>query len=361
MAPPPLTLCFLGDDLQAATDFAALAVGREIHLVPAGDTLELLFVADDRCDLIVVHGNPAGSSAESVVREVRSDTRLRLVPLVVILERADADATCRLYTAGADQVLVPPLAADLLAAVVSGLAQRWAPAREMVLQLSSLANDRDGANALVGQVLPASAVAELRATGRVQPRKHQGIGIIFADMVGFTAYCDHHDADAVVAMLDQVLGTMEEVAANHGVDKIKTLGDAFMGAAGLFSAVRNPERTCIDCGLAIIERCRALTGNPCDVRVGVNVGNVVSGILGRDTWHYDIWGDAVNVAARLQSKVRAGTVGVTASVWEDVGGLYEGTSLGPIEMKGKGEVEIVAIAGRKPPVTMRLARKPPQF
>jgi adenylate cyclase len=82
----------------------------------------------------------------------------------------------------------------------------------------------------------------------------------------------------------------------------------------------------------------------------------VAGILGTDTWHYDVWGDAVNVAARLQNEIEEGYVGVTAAVWERISGFYIGESLGERFLKGKGAVEVLAISARKPPVTMRFQR-----
>src|SRR5262249_6090088 len=153
---------------------------------------------------------------------------------------------------------------------------------------------------LLHAILPAPIVAELTATGAVQPRRRDRVGILFADIVGFTSYCERHAPEEVVEHLRRLVDAFEETAALHGVQKIKTIGDSFMAAAGLLEEVDNPVLPCVRSAREMIARAKELPPH-WDVRVGVHAGSVVAGLLGSRQYLYDLWGAAVNTAARVEA------------------------------------------------------------
>ncbi len=165
---------------------------------------------------------------------------------------------------------------------------------------------------------------------------------------GFTPFCDRHQdqPELIVHYLQQLFETWEEIASGFGVQKIKTIGDAFMAAAGLLEDARNPVLDCVRCGLRMIEATRRL----CDergqylgwnLRVGVHAGPVVAGVLGRRQYLYDLWGDAVNTAARLESHGKPGCVNLSLAAWQRVASHFRGEFRGCIEVKGKGVMELI--------------------
>jgi len=145
-----------------------------------------------------------------------------------------------------------------------------------------------------------------------------------------------------VSRLDALFVIFERITARHGLEKIKTIGDGFMAAGGLLQEVKDPLGSAIRCGLdmssTLIE---AQLG--WEVRVGVHSGPVVAGVVGQERYQFDIWGDTVNVAARMSEKSVPGSVAVTKDVWERIGRDFEGEALGEMEVKGKGKIPLFGI------------------
>ncbi len=134
------------------------------------------------------------------------------------------------------------------------------------------------------------------------------------------------------------------LAAKHGLEKIKTIGDAFMAAAGLLNTVVDPLDAAVRCGLELASTSiDARLGWA--VRVGVHVGPVVAGIVGQVRYQFDIWGDTVNVAARMAGKGKPGSVALTHDAWDQISSRFAGESLGALEVKGKGSIPVFEVRG----------------
>jgi adenylate cyclase len=139
-------------------------------------------------------------------------------------------------------------------------------------------------------LLPEAAAEEIRSIGTVIPRRYEGVAVLFCDVVNLTSYCDKHEPEEVVSRLDALFVAFERVSTAHGLEKIKTIGDAFMAAAGLLKQADDPLASAVLCGLHMATRSiDAQLG--WTVRVGVHVGPVVAGIVGQERYQFDIWGD----------------------------------------------------------------------
>jgi class 3 adenylate cyclase len=143
----------------------------------------------------------------------------------------------------------------------------------------------------------------------------------------------------VVNLLNDVFSEFDDLAEKHGLEKIKTIGDAYMAAAGLpeprADHVEAIVRFAIDM-LAAVERCQGLRGEPVRLRIGINTGSVVAGVIGRQKFIYDLWGDAVNVASRMESNGLANQIQVTQAVKDKLDDRYTFVERDPIPVKGKG-------------------------
>ena len=218
------------------------------------------------------------------------------------------------------------------------LSDREKKYRKQIEQAEKRAND------LLLAVFPEPIVCELKGAERPRPCRREGVAVLFADLVNFTSYCDLHEPEDVVGYLDQVVALWEQSSVAHKVQKIKTIGDAYMAAAGLFEVVDNPVLSCVQCGLEMIGAVQQLpTG--WDLRVGIDFGPVVAGVIGSRQYLYDLWGDTVNMAARMESHGTVGSITLTMDAWKQISHLARGWE-NVIEVKGKPKpVNTVRFAG----------------
>ena len=215
--------------------------------------------------------------------------------------------------------------------------------------------DHERADAMLTSILPASIAQELRTTGAVQPRFHPSTTILFTDFAGFTRFAEKSEPAVLVSFLDQVFSAFDEIAVKHGIERLKTIGDAFMAVGG----VPNANRThALDACLAALEMQRAirllnerrsrLRLPTLDLRVGIHSGPVMAGIVGKRKFTYDIWGDAVNLAARLESASEPRRINVSAAVVAQAGPYFDIEPRGRIEIKNKDPVEMYFLQRIRP-------------
>jgi CheY-like chemotaxis protein len=315
---------------------------RQGHAVAvAADGREALErVRDQPPDLILLDVILPGLSGFQVLERLKADERLRHIPVIMMSALDEVDSVVRCIETGAEDYLTKPFNPVLLQA-------RIGACLEKKRLLEAVEQERRRADELLHVILPGEVVQELKATDAVRPRRFEDVAVLFADVAGFTPFCDRSRPEEVVEHLQALVERAEEIALAHGVEKIKTIGDAFMAAAGLLRPAANPVLACLRCGLDLLAAGRALpTG--WDLRVGIHVGPVVAGVIGRRQYLFDLWGDTVNTAARLESHGLPGTVSLSGPAWQRVAGLCRGEPLGPVAVKGKGTLEVVRFAAFLP-------------
>jgi adenylate cyclase len=188
-------------------------------------------------------------------------------------------------------------------------------------------------------ILPGPAVAELEATGSVTPRRYPEVAVLFCDIVGFTAYCDAHAPETVIEHLQHLVEAFETFTARHDLEKIKTVGDAFLATGNLLQPHADAVMAALSCAFDMI---RAAREGPAgwELRCGLHVGPVVAGVVGRSKFSFDLWGDTVNVAARLVTVGDPGCVHLSEAAWSLVEGRCEVEPLGPVPVRGKGSLSV---------------------
>ena len=219
--------------------------------------------------------------------------------------------------------------------------------------LVSFARGREAAQArvesLLLNILPSEVVERLQADEASIAEHFEEASILFADVVDFTPLAGRLDAREVVALLDRLFGTFDELVDRHGVEKIKTIGDCYMVAAG----VPSPRTDHADAlaGLALEMQACAGTCLPesdhdLRLRIGISSGPVVAGVIGRRRFLYDLWGDTVNMASRMESHGTPDVIQITRATRELIGEDFLTEPLGIVEVKGKGAVETWRLVGR---------------
>ena len=230
----------------------------------------------------------------------------------------------------------------------------------LLLQYFVRAREREQARseALLLNVLPATVAARLKHEEGVIADAHDEVTVLFADIVGFTQLAERLSPRDVVALLDRVFACWDALALRHGVEKIKTIGDAYMAAAGIPLPRGDHAEAIAEVALAMrpeAQRCAAQAGVTLEVRIGIDSGPVVAGVIGRAKFIYDLWGDTVNTASRMESHAPPGAIQVTERAYERLRHAYELRPRGVVDVKGKGPMEAFLLVGRRPPVS-RLGR-----
>ncbi len=216
-------------------------------------------------------------------------------------------------------------------------------------QADALRLEKDRADALLLNVLPVSISSRLLAGERTIADEYPAVTVLFADIVGFTPLTARLPADEVVGMLGRLFARFDELVAARGLEKIKTIGDAYMAAGGLPEPLDDHAVRVVDLGLAMIDAAAQESDGIADLRlrVGVHSGSVIGGVIGHRKFAFDIWGETVNIASRLESHGIPGRVQVSAETWQIVKDLFDADPRGPIDLRGHGPVETFAIVGRR--------------
>ncbi len=316
--------------------------------ISAADGLEALERLDTApVDLVLLDVMMPRLDGFEALARIRANPALRHLPVLMISALSDLQHAVRGIELGADDYLPKPFDPVLLKARVGACLERKRWHDREVAYRGEIERERERADRLLHAILPAPAVAELKASDRVAPRRYEQVAVLFADIVGFTAYSEAHPAEAVVANLDRLVEACERLVAGHGLEKIKTMGDGLMASANLLQGHADPVLASVRCAFALIE---AAGTNPAawQLRVGIHVGPVVAGVVGRAKFSFDLWGDTVNVAARLSMLGADAAIYLSADAWAQVAGRCRGEPLGPISVKGKGEIEVYRCTGILP-------------
>ena len=212
--------------------------------------------------------------------------------------------------------------------------------RELDRARLEAATEKARAEALLGNVLPAPIADELKRSGRVQPKYARSATILFADIQGFTLLAERIEPARLIDLLDQYFSALDEICARYGLEKVKTIGDAYMAVAGVLAPER---RHPIDVCLAALDmqtivdrfkgRCETIGEHAVQLRIGIHTGPVIAGVVGKYRLTFDIWGDAVNTAWFMEAYGAPGRINVSETVAGQVQGLFELEPRGPIEAK----------------------------
>jgi class 3 adenylate cyclase len=274
-----------------------------------------------------------------VCQRLKADPATSDIPVIFLTAKTEAEDETKGFEAGAVDYIHKPFSPPVVLARV----QTHLNLRQTKEQL---AQEKRLVDKLLDNMLPAAAVSEIKASGKVTPRRFENVAVLFVDIVGFTSFCDRHEPEEVIGKLDSLFLLFEECARRNGLEKIKSIGDAFLATAGLLAPVADPLRAAVQCAVEIEEGV-ARSGHEWRVRAGVHVGPLMAGIVGQERYMFDIWGDTVNVASRLTSAASPQSVAVTEAAADGLSG-FKVSPRGTVEIKGKGPIAIVEIAAGEP-------------
>ena len=206
--------------------------------------------------------------------------------------------------------------------------------------------ERNRSEQLLLNVLPAPIAERLKNGQAVIADRVPDVGVLFADVAGFTPLSEAMPPERLVRLLDGIFTAFDELAETHGVEKIKTIGDAYMVASGLLDS--RPSHIDSLARMALEMQDEIVRFPSIELRIGLDVGPVVAGVIGRSKFIYDLWGDTVNTASRMQSHGIPGKVQTTERAFQRLKDLFEFEERGPIDIKGKGRMRTFILIGERP-------------
>ncbi len=209
-----------------------------------------------------------------------------------------------------------------------------------------IANERDRSDKLLLNILPEKTAQELKEHGKVKADRFESVSVLFTDFKGFTSFSEKLSPESLVQSVDFYFSKFDEIMEKHGLEKIKTIGDAYMCAGGLpFPSEDHAER--------MVRAAREIVAfvkeskeegdpeqTPFDIRVGINTGPVVAGVVGTKKFSYDIWGDTVNVASRMESNSEPGQINISENTYQLVKNKFKCSYRGEIEVKNRGKLKM---------------------
>lgn len=328
------------------------------HIVEANHGREAIeMLVREPFDLMLLDMEMPEMNGMEVLQVLRDAPHHPWPPVIVISGGTGIDDAVRCIELGAEDYLPKPFNPVLLRARVKTSVdkkqlrdQEVLRMRQLKRQHEALSQEQAKTEQLLLNILPRKIAQRLKGGEEHIADAFPNVSVLFADMVGFTKMSRTMTASALVEVLGDLFSRFDLITEKHGLEKIKTIGDCYMLAGGVPEPSDDHAQAVVD---AAMDMCKALeemherTGGALRMRIGVHSGPIVAGVIGIRKFTYDLWGDTVNVASRMESTGEPGRIHVSAATAALIAQDFELTSRGHIEVKSLGQVETFFVEGRK--------------
>lgn len=327
------------DDVAGNRELLTRRLVREGHAVTKAESgAHALQLAGERdFDLILLDVLMPDMNGIEVLHRLKADKSRRHIPVIMISGLADIDAVARCIESGADDYLSKPFNPVLLKARINAILERKQWRERERRYLARIEAERQRADALLHAVLPGQIVARLKNGEQVIADRFAEATVLFADIVGFSPIAARLSATDLIRRLGAMFDTFDALAEKYAVEKIKTIGDAYMAASGVPESTPDHADRIVALGAAMLD---ALAGQDAQdgfhIRVGVHTGPVVAGLIGHHRFVYDVWGETVNIASRLESQGVAGCIQLSEATRRALTAVWTLEACAPIDLKGIG-------------------------
>ena len=280
---------------------------------------------------------------------------LKGLPVIVISGADQIDMAVQCIEAGAEDYLTkPPNLTLLRARVTTSLEKKRLRDLERLrlVQLQTekelVEREREKSERLLLNILPSAIAGRLKGGEKSIANRHEIVSVLFADLCGFTAMSRKTSPADLVSMLNQIFTAFDHIVEEHGVEKIKTIGDCYMLVGGIPLQRDDHAAAVAECAIemiAALEGINRANGTELQMRVGIHTGPVVAGVIGKIKFTYDLWGDTVNVASRMESSGQPDRIHLSEQTAEQLQGRYLLEDRGFVECKGLGAVKTFFLNG----------------
>ena len=299
-------------------------------------------------DLILLDLVMPGMSGYELLAALRGDPATARTSVIILSGVDEAESVVASMELGADDYIQKPLNAVAMRARVEACLERKRLRDREHAALEQLRKEREKSERLLLNILPRPVAERLKRGERVIADRHPDVTVLFADLVGFTRLTTEVDSDELIAILSGVFGAFDGLVLKHGLEKIKTIGDAYMAAGGLHQGSTDHPARVAQLALDMrseLDRYNLQHGRGLGLRIGLATGPVIAGVIGSTKFSYDLWGDTVNTASRMESTCPTGEVQLTEEVSARLPRHFIQRERGEIQVKGKGGMQVFLLDG----------------
>jgi adenylate cyclase len=339
------------DDSEVSRDLLARRLERDSHTVTraanGAEALRLLNEAE--IDLLLLDLMMPEMSGFELLGQLKSDERLRAIPIIVISALGETDGPIRCIEMGAEDYLPKPCDPILLRARVGACLEKKRLRDQEQLYIKELCAEREKSERLLLNVLPRAVAEQLREQPGFIAERYEEVTVLFADIVGFTEWSAAVQAVEVVQLLNNLFSRFDSLTERHGLEKIKTIGDCYMVAGGIPAPRADHAEAVAEMALDMQSELACFNGEfglSLSIRTGIHTGSVVAGIIGTRKFIYDLWGNTVNTASRMESHGAPGRIQVTDETRSRLDGKYLFDLRGELEVRGRGTMTTYFLTGR---------------
>ncbi|HET7535155.1 MAG TPA: adenylate/guanylate cyclase domain-containing protein [Candidatus Didemnitutus sp.] len=281
---------------------------------------------------------------------IKADQRLRHLPVIMLTALDDVESTVRCIEAGAEDFVPKPFNPVILRARITASLEKKRLRDQEQAYLAQLQSERSKSERLLLNVLPRAVADRLKSGERTIVDSFLDATVVFADIVGFTRIASRNSPNRTVQLLNDLFSNFDRVAEQHQLEKIKTIGDSYMMVGGIPTANPNHAEACANAALELMEALRVFNRRhqlDWQIRLGLNNGPVVAGIIGTRKFAYDLWGETVNIAARMESQGQPGKIQVSANTKRVLEHKFHFEPVGVLEIKNLGPMETFYLVRKK--------------
>ena len=282
---------------------------------------------------------------------IKADPKLRFLPVIMLTALDEVDSTVRCIEAGAEDYVPKPFNTIILHARINASLEKKRLRDQEQAYLSELQAERAKSDRLLLNVLPTAIADRLKQGERTIVDSFREATVVFADIVGFTSFSAGIAPSRTVQLLNDLFSGFDKLAETYELEKIKTIGDSYMVVGGIPTPTPEHAERCAWMALDMLEVLKHFNRRnslSLDIRVGINSGPVVAGIIGTRKFSYDLWGDTVNVASRMESQSLPGMIQVSPSTHALLVDKFILEERGQIDVKSRGFMSTYRLVGRKP-------------
>jgi class 3 adenylate cyclase len=340
------------DDVEANRDLLSRRLERQGHTVVVAENgreaIDLL--QSQTFDLILCDIMMPEINGYEVLQHIKTDPNLRHLPVIMISALDDIDSVVRCIELGAEDYLFKPFNPTLLKARVNACLEKKRLRDQEQAYLRQLQIEQEKSERLLLNILPKPVAEQLKQSPSTIADHFAEATVLFADIVNFTQISAYRSPIEMVSLLNQIFSAFDDLAERHGLEKIKTIGDAYMVVGGVPVPCPTHATAIAEMALDMLEAIAKFnrdTGESFNIRIGINTGPVVAGVIGIRKFIYDLWGDTVNTANRMESHGIAGCIQVTEATYHCLQEHYLFQERGTISVKGKGEMVTFLLKGKR--------------